>query len=62
MICMVGAKYETEIVTISTDFSIFFHMSRINAFYFNFSLLIWTSAWNDLQFLRLSVSDCALLR
>ena len=28
---------------------------------FNSHFLIWTSAWNDLQFLRLSVSDCALL-
>ena len=36
---MVGAKCEAEIVTISTDFSCFFDMPRMNAFYFNFSLL-----------------------
>ena len=36
---MVGAKCESEIIlTISTDLS-FFNMTRINAFYFNFSLL-----------------------
>ena len=28
---------------------------------FNFHFLIWTSAWNDLQLLRLSVSDCVFL-
>ena len=34
---MVGAKYETEIITISKNFS-FFNMTRMNSF-FNVSLL-----------------------
>ena len=61
---MVGAKCEaeiiTEIITISSNFSCSFHITRMNAFVI-FHFLIWTSAWNDLQHLRLSVSDCALL-
>ena len=60
---MVGAKCEAE-STISTNFSklcFFFQMTRMNAFFFIFHLLIWISVWNNLQILRLSVSDCALL-
>ena len=52
---MMGAKCEAGIITSVR----FFQMTRVNAFFFYF--LIWTSAWNDLQLLRLSVSDCALL-
>ena len=59
-ICMVGAKCEAETITISTNFSCFFHMTSMNAFLI-FHFLIWTSAWNDLQLVSLSVNDCALL-
>ena len=52
---MVGAKCEAEIITSVVGFQ----MTRVKHFYF-FYFLIWTSAWNDLQLLRLSVSDCAL--
>ena len=38
----------------------FSQMTRVNAFLF-FYFLIWTSAWNDLQLLSLSVGECALL-
>ena len=54
---MMGAKCEAEIIS---SVVVFFQMTRVNAFLF-FYFLIWTSAWNDLQLLRLSVSDCALL-
>ena len=38
---MVGTKCETEIITISTNFS-FLHMIRVNAFLL-FHFLIWSS-------------------
>ena len=56
--CMVGAKCEEEIITIATNFS-FFNMTGMNALLM-FHFLIWTSAWSDLQLLRLSVSNSAL--
>ena len=49
---MMGAKCEAEIIT-----SVFLNDQGECIFYF----LIWTSVWNDLQLLRLSFSDCALL-
>ena len=58
---MVGAKCEAEIITISANLSKFFFLqvTRMKAFLIS-HFLIWTSAWNDLQFLRLLVSDRAL--
>ena len=41
-----GAKCEAKIITVSTNFSIFFQMTRMNAFLI-FHFLIWTSAWNN---------------
>ena len=56
---MVGAKCKAKIITISTIFrNCFFQMTRISAFLI-FHFLICTSAWNDLQLLRLSISDFA---
>ena len=57
---MVGAKCEAEIITISSNFSCCFHITMMNVFVI-FHFLIWTFAWNDLQLLRLLVSDCVLL-
>ena len=57
---MVGAKWKQKSLQFPQT-SGFFHMTRMNAFFLIINFLIWTSVGNDLQLLRLSVSDCALL-
>ena len=56
-----GAKCQAEIITIATNFSCWFSYDKDECILLMFHFLIWTSAWNDLKLLGLSVTDCALL-